>query len=223
MIIDIDIKIADSEGKLVKRFTKRFDEKAETAEKVKNKEGLSKDFEDFLSEYLSASGRQVRERLITYPGMETSFNDKRNTTKAQGLHREEEKEYGLMDSEMEYKIRIGNHKVIAGKIPFHRLSRLHSLADALEKAENENLTLSGEEGSGESYPVYNPGPGNGIFHGGSGPEHNLNSKSKELQGELEKNIKNLMIQAVEKYESSFYHTGEEEEISRQEIPESKYS
>jgi hypothetical protein len=198
MVIDIDIKIANSNGQLIHRFSKRFDEKAETAEKINNA-GLSKDFEDFLSEYLSVSGRSIREKLISYP--ETPLL-------GQSMEEEEENLYGkdpsvndYADSEMEYKIRIGKDKVIAGRIPFHRLTRLNTVTDALEREEISDRSMTEPQSiSGGAYYQ--------DFGGGTADNPIIN-RNKDTMGDLEKNLKNLMIQAVEKYESSFYHMGEE--------------
>lgn len=48
MLIDIDIKIADNEGKLIKQFSKRFDEKLNIPEKVEKERGQIKNSKNFL-------------------------------------------------------------------------------------------------------------------------------------------------------------------------------
>ncbi len=198
MVIDIDIKIANSNGKLIHRFSKQFDEKLEVSEKIEKDTGLSKDFEDFLTEYLSASGRSVREKLISYTDMPADLQSNMYLTEAGDSDPDGEGADRIPDSEMEYKIRIGNNKVIAGKIPFHRLSRLNAVADVLDKADREYEEASGKNGAL-----------NRTDHTGLYANHLSDPRSKEIVVDLERNLKNLMIQAVEKYESNFYHTDEE--------------
>ncbi len=198
MIIDIDIKIANSSGKLVHSFSKRFNEKLDLSDNIEKDNGMSKDFEDFLAEYLTASGRVVRKKLITeMPG---SLQNNTGVRSGDGRYWEETED-GITDSEMEYRIRIGKNKVIAGRIPFQRLNRLNSVTDALDKAEDEYL------GAAERSSVINRSDYTGFDGGGMNPD----AGRKDITADLERNIQNLMIQAVEKYESNFYHMEKERE------------
>jgi hypothetical protein len=63
MVINIDIKIADDDGNLLQRFEKRFDENITASDKIGLNKNLGESFEDFLSEYMSFSGRTLRENL----------------------------------------------------------------------------------------------------------------------------------------------------------------
>ena len=198
MIIDIDIKIANSSGKLVHSFSKRFNEKLDLSDNIEKDNGMSKDFEDFLAEYQTSSVRVVRKKLITeIPG---SLQNNSGLRSEAGRYWEETED-GITDSEMEYRIRIGKNKVIAGRIPFQRLNRLNSVTDALDKAEDEYLGVS-ERSSAVNRPDYT-----GFDVGGMNPE----AGRKDITADLERNIQNLMIQAVEKYESNFYHMEKEKE------------
>lgn len=193
MIIDIDIKIAQSNGKLIHSFSKRFNEKLEVSEKIEKNTGLSKEFEDFLAEYLTASGRLVRDRLITdIP--ELLSND---TFPADSISGGNEPETAIADSEMEYKIRIGNNRVIAGRIPFLKLKRINTVTDAIETANRD-------------FEVTDPKKASGIGDSPGFSSIDFESRKKDIARNLEKNLKSLMIQAVEKYESNFYHIQEEE-------------
>lgn len=206
MVIDIDIKIANSNGQLIHRFSKRFDEKAESAEKINN-EGLSKDFEDFLAEYLSDSGRSIRDRLMNDPEAHLAAQRMVEKDEAMELYEEESTADDCPDSEMEYKIRIGKDKVIAGKIPFHRLARLNTVKDALERDELSDKAMEEpHRDSAHSSDPFNGTAGSRTKHS---TETRIKNRKKDTIGDLEMNLKNLMIQAVEKYESSFYHMGEE--------------
>lgn len=63
MVIYIEIKIADSDGKILHIFENRLDEKdVKPEEPVNNR--INKDFENFLGEYLSFGGFALREKLI---------------------------------------------------------------------------------------------------------------------------------------------------------------
>lgn len=198
MIIDIDIKIANSDGKMIHRFSKRFDEKLEISDKINKGSGISKDFEDFLSEYLTSSGRSYREKLITYPDTSAFDQNSRDQTEGEGPVMEKDTTGGITDSEMEYKIFLGNNKVLTGKIPFERLNRLNRVADVINKADNENIEVPDTKGYLDQ-----------SDYTSTYPKNNLDYRSKEIVVDFERNLKNMMIQAVEKYESSFYHTGEE--------------
>lgn len=197
MIIDIDIKIANSSGKLVHSFSKRFNERLDLSDNIEKDNGMSKDFEDFLAEYLTASGRVVRKKLIT----EVSGGIQNSGLKSEAGRYWEETDDGITDSEMEYRIRIGKNKVIAGRIPFQRLNRLNSVTNALDKAEDEYLGVS------ESSSIINRTDYTGFDGGGLSPD----TGRKDVTADLERNIQNLMIQAVEKYESNFYHMEKEKE------------
>lgn len=63
MVINIDIKIADDDGNLLQRFEKRFDGNITISDKNGLDNKLGESFEDFLSEYMSFSGRTLRENL----------------------------------------------------------------------------------------------------------------------------------------------------------------
>lgn len=63
MVINIDIKIADDEGRILKRFEKQFGDDIIDSENFFINKQLDRSFEDFLSEYMSVSGRTLRERL----------------------------------------------------------------------------------------------------------------------------------------------------------------
>jgi hypothetical protein len=197
MIIDIDIKIANSSGKLVHSFSKRFNERLDLSDNIEKDNGMSKDFEDFLAEYLTASGRVVRKKLIT----EVSGGIQNSGLRSEAGRYWEETDDGITDSEMEYRIRIGKNKVIAGRIPFQRLNRLNSVTNALDKAEDEYLGVS------ESSSIINRTDYTGFDGSGLSPD----TGRKDVTADLERNIQNLMIQAVEKYESNFYHMEKEKE------------
>lgn len=119
MVIDIDIKIADGNGKLLHRFERSFDESTVSTNQGETISDLGKCFEDFLSEYMSISGRMIREKLIgEYTNTvfdQYSFEDSGNDE----IQIDCDDLKNLSDTEMEYKIRLGSKKILIGKIPLH--------------------------------------------------------------------------------------------------------
>ncbi len=196
----IDIKITNSDGKIVHHFKKQFDEKLTDSDKIEKNFEISKDFEEFLAEYLSASGRKIRERLMYYTDMQAVAQCNADQAAKESLIMEEEAEE-IGDSEMEYKIRIGDNKVIAGKIPFHRWERLNKIADALDTADEEGFDVSDKKGLFKQ---------NNYLGLCGNRKHDF--KKVEVK-DLERNLKNLMTQVIEKYELNLYHSNEEPEIN----------
>jgi hypothetical protein len=128
MIIDIDIKIADNDGKVIHRFAKQFDERVGSEQNYNVRNGIKKEFQDFLNEYLSASGRTIRERLISntqalYSTMKLPYET---------FIQEEEESQG---NGLEYKISIGNRSVFMGKIPIERVRRIERVQEAIHLEE----------------------------------------------------------------------------------------
>ncbi|MGB8450709.1 MAG: hypothetical protein WCD89_00115 [Anaerocolumna sp.] len=202
MIIDIDIKIADSDGKMIHRFSKKFDEKLEVSEKINKDSGISKGFEEFLSEYLSVSGRSIREKLIS--NQDTVAFDEYNTESDAGDDNLYETSDGITDSEVEYKIRIGSKKVFVGKIPFQVMNRINAVTDALYQAENKERVKTDTT----ALPRQTDDADMNI-------KNHFDFTNKETVVDLDKNISTIMLQAVEKYESSFYHMDEDAQAIQQ--------
>ncbi|QHQ61658.1 hypothetical protein Ana3638_13480 [Anaerocolumna sedimenticola] len=208
MLIDIDIKIADNEGKLIQHFSKRFDEKLNIPENVEKRSGIKREFEEFLAEYLTASGRTVREKLIYSPYIPDFPQSTFASVTGNGLLAEEEPAYEFTNNEMEYKIRIGKNQVITGTIPFERISRLGKIADVLETIDSHKEAISGKAGQFMN-SGYEKKLKSEISY-----TMNPNDIGEELErkaADIERNLKNIMLQAVEKYELNFYHINEETE------------
>lgn len=117
MVIEIDIKIEDSDGRVLHRFENKFDEQDRTYDTQEYDGGIDMDFDEFLSEYLSYSGYLLREKLFSELGSAAA-------KKAKNMRRSKAKKtpgvkeaVSFEDSELEYRIRIGDNKVLIGKIP----------------------------------------------------------------------------------------------------------
>lgn len=128
MIIEIDIRIEDSDGRVLHRFENKYDDKVSAIKESQDyTDDVGMDFCDFFSEYLSCSGAILREKL--FQGNYTMKRDrsKRKVKKSTTNHHNEfnpdyeinpnSKVTHLEDSELEYRIRIGDDKVLVGKIP----------------------------------------------------------------------------------------------------------
>jgi hypothetical protein len=117
MVINIDISIADSDGTVLHHFNNRFDENDACPKKQEPRPLQSIEFDDFLAEYLSCSGFVIREKLIygSYPVDAEQSSSIFTINK--DIMNDKEALYRFEDSEMEYKIRIGDHKILTGKIP----------------------------------------------------------------------------------------------------------
>lgn len=120
MIFNIEINISDGNGKLLHRFQESLS--SSHSNDNFDIETAGKGFEDFLNEYMSFSGRFVREKLLS---AETSYN--RN---GQWNDSDEETDALTVDydhvyenSQLEYQINIGNRKLATGKIPLILPSR----------------------------------------------------------------------------------------------------
>ena len=199
MLIDIDIKIADNEGKLIKQFSKRFDEKLNIPEKVEKRKGTNKEFEEFLAEYLTASGRTVREKLIYSPYIPNGPQNTYTIVTGKNVIAQEEPEDNLPYNEMEYKIRIGKNQIITGTIPFERISRVSKLTDVLETIDSDGADYAGK---GEfNHTKFEKKLKSNISY--SMDKKDIGEELKRKAADIERNLKNIMLQAVEKYEANF--------------------
>lgn len=137
MIIDIDIKIADSDGKLIQRFEKTFNNVDATGDKLNFNLDLGKTFENFLSEYMSYSGRIVRDKLMPYYSAPIPYQTIHNYFEEETMHLDSNINKELKDREIEYSISIGNGNVFSGKFPVKKLIQFSDSIDI--KPENNQL------------------------------------------------------------------------------------
>ncbi len=122
MIIDIDIKIADGQGNLLQRLVKRFDNIDVSDDQLNFSLDVGRSFEEFLSEYMSYSGRRIQEKLFTgsrpeaideeYPS--AGFNLDQYQDNVLQSSTDGYKKYE--DRDIQYLIRIGNGNVFSGKL-----------------------------------------------------------------------------------------------------------
>lgn len=151
MIIEIDIKIEDSDGKVLHRFENKYEDKnSASIESQEYTDDVGMDFCDFLSEYLSCSGSLLREKL--FQGNYTLKRDryrrkgKKSSSKPTNETNTNSKVTHLKDSELEYRIRIGDDKVLVGKIPL----KLQSSTTSVTLQLKEEDIIAPQEGSNPS-------------------------------------------------------------------------
>ncbi|HHV09248.1 MAG TPA: hypothetical protein GXX75_03080 [Clostridiales bacterium] len=162
MIIDIDIKIADSNGKMLQHFVKRLDNIDAADDRLKFSLDIGKSFEQFLAEYMSYSGRRIQERL---------FADSRYPLSGQydlsgGSYPSEKSG----SREIQYLIRVGNGSIFSGKFPVKQLIEVRDMREP-QGAEPVNSHETGCE-----------------------------------------DLNYLMQKAIEKYETTFYHIVQEQNV-----------
>ncbi len=137
MTVDIEIKIADSSGKILQRFEKSFDGlKEDSIHSLKNNTQNDKSFEDFLSEYLTFEGRALREKLTGSSGYTTGEPRQREYNELTDVldFGDEEDFCNLSNNELEYKINIGSSRVLTGRIPFLKEAPIASVSGRTGKA-----------------------------------------------------------------------------------------
>lgn len=138
MIIDIDIKIADGDGNLLHRLEKHIDKFDYTNEKINFNLDMGKNFEYFLSEYMSYSGRVIREKLIHTGENPLLLNMVGPNDMEQEMNRSKESRNQMSEHEVEYRISIGKSHVFTGKFPFEHPAPIRTLEDDLNSYDIDN-------------------------------------------------------------------------------------
>ncbi len=186
MIIDIDIKIADSHGNILQHLVKRFDDIDSSEDRLNFSLDIGKSFEQFLSEYMTCSGRRVQDKLFSgkYSLSESPYQSGENISSSglpqsagslpavtelpfrlqEDILQENHIDKELEGKDIEYLFRIGNGNIFSGKFP---VKQLFQIRDSIP--ESQGLKL-----------LNNPTPGY-------------------------EDLNYLMQKAIEKYENTFCH------------------
>ena len=230
MIIDIDIKIADGDGNLLHRLEKRIDKFDYISESPDLNSGIDKSFEDFLSEYLSHSGRVIRERLIYDIKIPPEGNIGTKFPMEQENSPSNESRNQINERDVEYRISIGSKNVFMGKFPFRFLSDVKNPEDDLiagnTDIHEDNLISHNKDAHEDNLISHNKDKDNPVSYdtdnyvsnlnsyAANNFESNLNSYDRD-DFEEEWDILSTMAKAIEKYEENFYliHTEEEPYIT----------
>jgi hypothetical protein len=199
MILDIDIRVSSDNGVQVHQFTKHFDSRFE-GRKIENGEySRSKSFEDFLAEFLSGTGRVIRNQLISTTRNTTTYGVQKNKENVQNI---------------EYTLRLGDSQFVSGKIPLDKLIHLSEISK-LSNPTNENdsffdedssystrIDLDGETLQGSSFSSLSSSSEPFIL------KHKAFQPSINLQ-EVDEMFQQIISTAVSRYEDSFYIDQEE--------------
>ncbi len=205
MIIDIDIKIADSNGKMLQHFVKRLDNIDSTDDRLSFSLDLGKSFEHFLAEYMSYSGRRIQEKLFTdnkyplygryylpngsfMPSEEVQFNE--DLTSGGAIQGDE----GLP---------------AAKEIPFqHQENILQKDLPTDKKVESREIQYLIRIGNGSIFSGKFPVKQLIEVRDMRGSQESESVNSPEAEGE---DLSYLMQKAIEKYETTFYHITQDQE------------
>lgn len=172
MNIDLDIKITKEDGENEQCFIKHFSGKLNPFEGIPQiKSDIDKNFEDFLSEFLSNSGQIIRKNLL---GM-----DKGETA------REYTQSKSLKGEELEYTLKLGTGQRVSGRIPLQDLN-LFSAPEVISGIMAEKKP----DRTAKNQPFLL----NGYF-----PQTNQKLR-KESLGAVAGGIQNAMQKAIQMYE-----------------------
>lgn len=187
MIVDVDIRISNDEGKQIQRFVKHFDGRFDSYDNSIEDNDRNKEFEEFLAEYLTASGRTRRNQLVEVLPMQGDTSAYLLNT----LGSQVRDQTAGRRNDLEYTIRIGEEQSISGKIPLHKLVKLSELSeqtnqeqftDFIEKEDKEDI-------SGNEALVLKRNP----------------FQTEKSLDRVNAMFEKLIIKAVKSYEASFYH------------------
>lgn len=184
MILDIDIRVSNDNGVEIHQFAKRFDSRFEG--KRINGTSASKDFEEFLAEFLSSSGRVIRNQLITDPA--TSFDVPNDINRS--------------SNNLEYTLKLGDSQSISGNIPLDKLFRLSELSKFSNPSYTETIHDTSNSINHENNLVdksedlkYDSDDDLILKHNAFKPAFDLS--------EVDKMFQQLIETAVARYEDSF--------------------
>lgn len=189
MILDIDIRVSNDNGVQVHQFTKHFDSRFEGKKIEGGNNSISKNFEEFLSEFLSGSGRTIRDQLIT---QKDAYIDTR-------------KSFSNSNNNIEYTLKLGDAQSVSGKIPLDklfRLSEISKIANAEDRVDLATLNLADEETLYSEKATF------------SSYDETLIMKRTPFRNtidleEVDKMFQQIITNAVAKYEDSFYVSNQE--------------
>lgn len=128
MILDIDIRVSNDNGVQIQQFTKHFDSRFEGISGIgSTNNSITKGFEEFLAEFLSSSGRVVRNNLLTEP---TAVLYTPNSS-------------DHYCGNVEYTLKLGESQSVTGHIPLDKLFRLSELSKITNQSENSSSSNNG--------------------------------------------------------------------------------
>jgi hypothetical protein len=192
MILDIDIRISNDNGVQIQQFSKHFDSRFEGISGLgTTNNSISKGFDEFLAEFLSSSGRIIRNNLIAKP---TVFSDAIN--------------YNQYPGDVEYTLKLGESGSVSGHIPLNKLFRLSELSKFTEQSYSSNVSevepqLSEPTQKQISSIEYSITPAS-LNGDDSLVYKRSNFKTPVSLSEVDEIFRQFITTAVTRYEDSFY-------------------
>lgn len=193
MLLDIDIRISNDEGVQVQRFTKHFDSKFDGSNITDENNSIGKSFHEFLSEYLSGSGRLIRDNLLDSNPLDQAAP----VRSVNGYSMLNGPAYNPEDyaAEVEYTLKLGDSQLITGHIPINKLFKLSRITSITDNNSNTQTAIDIKNNKVAE------GPDDLVLK-----RNNFKQQIKPSYTlmEVDEMFKCFIANAVERYEDSFF-------------------
>lgn len=193
MLLDIDIRISNDEGVQVQRFTKHFDSKFDGSNITDENNSIGKSFHEFLSEYLSGSGRLIRDNLLDSNPLDQAAP----VRSVNGYSMLNGPDYNPEDyaAEVEYTLKLGDSQLITGHIPINKLFKLSRITSITDNISNTQTAIDTKN--------------NKVVEGPDDLVLKRNNFKQQIKPaytlmEVDEMFKCFIANAVERYEDSFF-------------------
>ena len=184
--IEFDINITDHNGIVLQSSRNHYKEDVSSNGQQDKDTVLGIDFNYFLAEYLTSSGFFLREKLMkgySSGKLKRHAHNKAIKEEITSIELDDEDMPDLLKaSELEIKIRIGNNKVIVGKIPL----KLDANRDPEAGSNIISDSLAAEEAAID------------------GNTYNDESSISDMSPDICNFLNYSMMRAIEKYEDNIY-------------------
>lgn len=193
MLLDIDIRISNDEGVQVQRFTKHFDSKFDGSNITDENNSIGKSFHEFLSEYLSGSGRLIRDNLLDSNPLDQAAP----VRSVNGYSMLNGPDYNPENyaAEVEYTLKLGDSQLITGHIPINKLFKLSRITSITDNISNTQTAIDTKNNKAAE------GPDDLVLK-----RNNFKQQIKPAYTlmEVDEMFKCFIANAVERYEDSFF-------------------
>lgn len=193
MLLDIDIRISNDEGVQVQRFTKHFDSKFDGSNITDENNSIGKSFHEFLSEYLSGSGRLIRDNLLDSNPLDQAAP----VRSVNGYSMLNGPVYNPENyaAEVEYTLKLGDSQLITGHIPINKLFKLSRITSITDNISNTHTAIDTKN--------------NKVVEGPDDLVLKRNNFKQQIKPaytlmEVDEMFKCFIANAVERYEDSFF-------------------
>ncbi|KAB1440581.1 hypothetical protein [Candidatus Galacturonibacter soehngenii] len=188
MILDIDIRVSSENGVQIHQFTKHFDSRFE-GRKIESGNVIDKSFEDFLAEFLSGSGKVIRNQLISKESKEITNHFNQQST---DLHN------------IEYTLKLGDSQFVSGKIPLDKLIHLSEMS-RLSSTPKEDLSFVSSSDFYDTQTNTNTSPDTTLMSSNDSLalKRTIFKPAINLE-EVDQMFQQIITTAVTKYENNFF-------------------